>query len=237
MICRCITCVSFILAMAFPSNAYPTMDQAQTFFPVTTLLTSNQDLEDEDHLRFISSMSSKADPFAEQEMENYILTAITSAVVTVSTNAVDVGITPWQFETCGVALENIGNLLRHFPTNSLACEGLARYIGTLCPIEFPRDLIPVHEGVHVAWIGSDDNLPRQQSAGSREEQKRIQLRVYEANNGLMEYRVSLFCFCNHAVVGCRKVMRDEEFANFTNRLVNLSGANTREKKYLFRYLK
>jgi hypothetical protein len=64
----------------------------------------------------------------------------------------------------------------------------------------------------------------------------LQRRVKTANYNVRRYRCELFSLCGKSIAGCRKMMNDEEFFNFTNQVVRLSNASEKEQKILFQKL-
>lgn len=211
------------------------LSEARSLFPIRTMLTADLDYDDAEHHQFISKFHKLADSEVGVLLEDYIVTAITSTVVRISTNAVDACPSRIQLEDCGVALENLAVQFRQFPTNSVQCEAVARYLGTLQPLDYPHDLIHTMGGVHRFVLNPPAEERSVATAPSDiEDRRRMQMRIYNANQGLKDYRLSLFYICNEAVVGCRKVMDDSEFEQFTNRLVNLSHPTERELRALLK---
>ena len=216
---------------------YPSIETARVLFSPGNLNSTNSFYHSEAYRSFMADMSSSPLPPAEvsKEMESFIISAITSTVITVSTNAVDDGTPVRVMEDRGSAFWGLSLAFSNFPTNAELCLTLARFIGTLKPADFPTPLARRWGGPVKRMILATNE------ADLAEERKRMetfereynakrerQVRIYAANKALSRFRNDLFRMCRRAVKGCRRTMPQDQYTVFTNELIRVSGASRQE---------
>lgn len=215
---------------------YPSMDEARDLFSPSNLNSTNSFYHSDAYRSFISDICSSPLPPAEvsKEMETFIVCAITSTVVTVSTNAVDDGTPIWVMEDRGSAFWGLSLAFSNFPTNAELCLTLAHYLGTLAPADFPtafartwgrpkRMILSANE-----TISAEERAQREAFEMVYNARREHQVRVNAANRALLRFREVLFRICRRAVKGCRRTMPQDKYAAFTNELVRVSGASQKE---------
>ena len=215
---------------------YPSMETARALFSPSNLNSTNSFYHSEAYRNFISDICSSPLPTAEvsKEMESFIVCAITSTVVTVSTNAVDDGTPIWIIEDRGSAFWGLSLAFSNFPTNAELCLTIAHYIGTLKPVDFPTPLARAWGGpVRMALTGNKATRPEERARREIFEReynarREHQVRVNNANRSLLQYRSDLLRICRRAVKGCRMTMPQDKYIIFTNELIRASKATRKE---------
>ena len=242
MVCMIGGCLLVYCGMA----AYPTLEQARELFSQENLNNPNIDMyRDPAYSVFQSNLFCCRDAETEMEkirMKDFLLTTLTSIVVRVSTNAVDDGTATYPLcrdrgYAFASALDSIGDL---FLTNVTDCLSIAAYIDRVHTVPFSESL--VRKRSFVSFYSPDPKereawLEKRRAFLAREKPIReLQMRVSEDNDNVRNYRRALFMICNSCVLANRKVMDDEAFAAFTNRVVELSKPDESEKRRLFGHL-
>lgn len=215
---------------------YPSMETARALFSPSNLNSTNCFYHSDAYRSFMSDICGSQLPPAEvsKEMETFIVCAITSTVVTVSTNAVDDGTPIWIIEDRGSVFWGLSLAFSNFPTNAELCLTLAHYIGTLKPVGFPTPLARAWGGpVRMALTGNKTTRPEERARRDVFEReynarREHQVRVNNANRALLQYRSDLLRICRRAVKGCRMTMPQDKYISFTNELIRASRATKKE---------
>ena len=240
-------CLVGICLLAHQGAAsYPTLEQAQSLFSATSLDNPDIDMyRDSEYRNFLNNLFSQRGQATEQEtirMKNFLLATMTSIVVRVSTNVVDDGTATYPLSrdrgaVFGSAFRSFGNL---FATNVTDCLTVADYIGQVRGVPFSESLIRRRSSVFFYSLDPkkrEEWLEKQRAHQAHEKPIReLQMRVSVANGNVRDYRRSLFQICNACVLANRRVMGDDDFAAFTNRVVELSKPDDDEKWRLFDHL-
>ena len=220
---------------------YPSMEAARTLFSPGNLNSTNSLYHSEAYRSFMADMCSSPLPPAEvsKEVESFIISAITSTVITVSTNAVDDGTPLTVIKDRGSAFWGLSLAFSNFPTNAELCLTLARFIGTLKPADFPTPLARRWGGPVKRMILATNEADLAEERTRRETfeeeynaKRKRQMRIYAANKALSQFRNDLFRICRRAVKGCRRTMPRDKYTLFTNELVRVSGASRQEADML-----
>ena len=221
---------------------YPTLDRARELFAPEVIAATNVDMYwGAPHNDFLNALSSQRSRSTEDErvrMKDFFVNTLTSIVVQVSTNALTEETAAYSRGfVFNRALQSFGEL---FTTNVTDCLAIAAYIDRVRTVPFSESLIRRRSSVFFyspdpkereAW------LEKRRAHLAREKPIReLQMRVSVANGNVRDYRRALFDLCNACVLANRKVMDDDEFAAFTNRVVELSKPDEREKRRLFNHL-
>lgn len=233
--------LTMMLLPAAGRCAYPSLAEAQVLFSSEMMNSRESPLKNSQYNDFVLRLREFAEPENVAAVEAVILKGVTSIVVNVSTNAIDDGTPTWILSSRGDMLADITPNLRDFSTNAVSCILLASYAGTVKKIAFPNDLVLKRFNVHLFCLSTNevDKMRFQQSLQYRAElmaRRDLQVRVQQANEAVDIYRRKLMSICSVGVAGCRKIMNDEQFAEFTNRVVNVSCANEEERAILFNRL-
>ena len=221
---------------------YPTLDLAKSLFSSNCLTDSSLNFKRSVAYRdFLLSMEGVRDESKSIDkiaMKDFLLTAMTSIVVRVSTNAVDDGASsvPYRRDRHMAFTRAFWSFGDAFTTNVADCLSIASYLGRVRTASYPDNL--VHVMSSVVYITKDAEKRREwelkQQAWNRKREQ--QCRVWRANADVRDYRDALFDLCNSCVLANRRVMGDDDFAAFTNRVVELSKPDDDEKWRLFDHL-
>ena len=227
-------------------GAVPTIERARELFSPENIADPNLDFywgseyNDFHNLLWTSGRTLPQDERI--QMKDFFLTTLTSIVVRVSTNTVDDGTVHYRFGQDRVvafsrALMSFGDA---FETNVTDCLAIASYIDRVHLVPFSESLIWRRGGPIVIY---NDPKKREAWEHKRQEQvakekpiRELQLRVFTDNGYVRDYRDALFDLCNSCVLANRRVMGDDDFAAFTNRVVELSKPSDAEKRRLFAHL-
>ena len=231
-------------------SSYPTEQEAEILFS-SNMLNKVDRINNSQYETFLMRMKRPAAMEIRKIVESKVLNGIMSIDVSVSTNCID--------ESRGVIMIS-GDWVRRlndyfqpvdFMTNHVMCISMAKYIGTLKCIDFPVNLLREAGPLVIMrslnqYRRSDDEIARikkEQNEARRialyeqnKEAYNLQRRVKAANYSVSRYRCELFSLCGKSIAGCRKMMNDEEFLNFTNQVVLVSNASKKEQKILFQKL-
>ena len=174
-------------------------------------------------------------------LESFLLNSLTSIVVHVSTNVVNDGIEGWVLEDRGKYFKWLIEDFHDFKANDVECLAVASYIGRVRTVDdFPsywgnrRDstIGPILLSTNAAEVAEHNRRVAEERRALRKVQD-LQRRVYQTNRAVREYRRNLCEICGIAIDGCSAVMPPEEFAAFTNRIVEVSGASQEEQAAMF----
>ena len=172
-------------------------------------------------------------------LESFLLNSLTSIVVHVSTNVVNDGIEGWVLEDRGRYFKWLMEDFHDFRTNNVACLAVASYIGRVKTVDFPTYLanrrystFDMLFSTNTAEVAEHNRRVAERNRALRKVRD-LQSRVYQTNRAVREYRRNLCEICGIAVDGCSSVMAPEEFAAFTNRIVEVSGASQEEQEAMF----
>ena len=221
---------------------YPTLDSAKFLFSSNYLADSSLYFRGNtiygDFLLDLEREDDKAKLVDKIAMKDFLLTTMTSIVVRVSTNVVDDGASsiPYRYDRYLAFTRAFRSFDDMFKTNVTDCLSIAAYLGRIRTASYPNDL--VHIISSVVYITKDAEKRREwelkQQAWNRK--RDLQCRVWRANADVRDYRNALFGICNSCVLANRRVMGDDDFAAFTNRVVELSKPSDAEKRRLFAHL-
>ena len=212
---------------------YPSAERAHLLLSPRHVSSTNLDFTACQYDRFYEDLRCDAPEDVAFEMEEFLLSSITSLVVNVSTNVVDDGTSQWLLRNRALAIARMSRGFSCFRTNSIGCLTVARYIGNVREVDFPMDR-----------IGNFDNamfFSTEPKAGEEWRRKRsrirgkyeLQRRINDTNRAVRMYRESLIGVCGMSIEGCRATMSSEQFTSFTNRVVMLSRATKKEREMLF----
>jgi hypothetical protein len=172
-------------------------------------------------------------------IERTIVNAITSIVVSVSTNYVNDNIGANVLKSRTEYFKKIS--FKCISTNE--CMSLANYLNNVQLIQYPSDLVFARLNIHryrseviTNSLGEVKQVFKGCLNRKIHEEKKLQVRVYNANKEIDEFRKLIISICGQGIFASRKTMSDEEFPNFTNRVVRLSRASEKEQKILFQKL-
>ena len=214
---------------------YPTVEEVRNLFDCDR----SAKVEYEDFLDALYANRSET-PLAQRlQMKDWLLMTLTSTVVRVSTNVVDDGtVTFTRGGARGLAFRRaLQSFGPDFTTNVTDCLSVAEYLGRVRTVEVPADLR--NRMMSVLYVTRDPQKREEwyrKSIELRENRKKVRERIRLANDSILDYRRALFDLCNSCVIANRKIMDDAEFAAFTNRVVELSKPDEREKRRLFDHL-
>ncbi len=234
--------------IVFPSLwGYPTIERAEELFSSENISNQNIDFyRDKEYNEFLNLLWKERHAASEEErfrMKKFFLSTLTSIVVRVSTNAVDEGTTSYAVrkgrgDAFSSALRSFGDSFR---TNVTDCFAIASYIDRVRPTPFVETVTNRLESI--IFITKDAKKREEWQRRRKEKMERerpileLQRRVKFANDNVRDYRRALFDLCNACVLANRRLMDDEAFAAFTNRVVELSKPDETESKfYLFNHL-
>ena len=171
-----------------------------------------------------------------QSVEPVIINAITSIVVSVSTNYLD--------DSIGIDILNSRTDyfremdFRGMSTNS--CIAFANFLNRIQVVSCPSDLVSTRLSVYRYRFETMTNSigeVKTTAKGYRnekviEEQKR-QVRIFNANKKVEQFRGMILDKCSKCISELRRTMNDEDFSAFTNQVVRLSNMSQGEQKVLF----
>ncbi len=226
-----------VFAFSFPLPgycAYPTMNRAVELFDANTVLATNVSMRSEAYSKFAEDLRCPTTSENARNMETFLINAITSIVVSVSTNAVDDGTSAFILCNRGYWFSDTARNFHDLPTNPANCMAVATYLGGVCEVGFPTNRLRFGGGI-VRWISPD---PTEMEAfyahrATLLAERDLQYRVRESNEAVDEYRKDLLSVCNVGVRGCRGIMDDAQFCTFTNQLATSSNASEAERQILF----
>jgi hypothetical protein len=172
-------------------------------------------------------------------VESLIVNAITSIVISVSTNYLD-GST--EMDSLKFYTDYFKNMFfKSISTND--CMSLASYLNSIQPIQYPTNLVSARLNVHRYRFEVSTNSSRDVKHSLQKinniklyDEKKKQICIYNANKEVDEYRKLIISICGQGIFAFRKIMDDDEFSNFTNQVVRLSNASEKEQKILFQKL-
>lgn len=172
-------------------------------------------------------------------VESLIVNAITSIVFSVSTNYLDESIGMDNLKVCTEYFKNM--FFKSVSTND--CMSLASYLNSIQLIQYPTNLVFTRHHIYRYCFETITNSSGEvkkvlQRIDDRKiyNEQNIQVRVYNANKEIDEFRKLIISICGQGIFASRKTMSDEEFSDFTNRVVRLSRASEKEQKILFQKL-
>ena len=214
---------------------YPTMDRARELFDELSMTADYVSMKSETYSKFAEGLRCQTTPENAREMETFLLDAVTSINVTVSTNAVDDGASAGLLLDRGGWFAAVARNFHDLPTNSVNCMVVANYLGDVHRVEFPTNHLQFGSGF-AKWISTDpaENAALREKARARRAAYDLQYRVRTTNEAVDEYRRDLLSVCNVGVRGCRAIMDDAQYCAFTNQLATASHASEEEQKILFR---
>ena len=215
--------------------SYPTMDRAMELFDVHTMSMTNVSMESTAYSKFTEDLRCQTTSENARNMETFLLNAVTSIVVAVSTNAVDDGTNAWLLWDRGDWFADAARTFHDLPTNPANCMAVATYLGGVCEVGFPTNRLRFGGGI-VRWISPD---PTEMEAfyahrATLLAERDLQFRVRTSNKAVDQYRKDLLSVCNVGVRGCRAIMDDTQYCAFTNQLATASHASEEELQILFR---
>ena len=243
-----------LFAMLVPAVgycAYPTIEEAQALFSSAQMNATNVWLTSQSYSDFRNRLCEPASYEDICAVENFVVCAMTSIVMRVSTNEIDesVGVSiahdrGWYFRTVSDSFPGLA-------TNSIVCLILADYLGRVAQTDFPTTLAKMRgpligRKMFISTNSAEMAQWQEQEGAARTERetrlheiltlRNLQLRVAEANRSVGDYRREVFAICARSVAGCRGMMNEEEFSVFTNQVVTVSRANADEQRILFQYI-
>ena len=231
MLCMALACVA--------NEMHSSLDVVRPIFSSDSLNSTNILYNTESYCRFKTAMRQVSSVSDSLEVETFVVCAITSMVVTVSTNMVDDGMSAPVIEDCSHMIGDLSRVLCHFPTNAELCLMIANYLGRVRVSDFPTPIAAKWGGpvVKVVLTTNKTVIASQRARWTDENraydlERGRQLRIRHANNAVMGYRRQLFGMCGLAVAGCRKTMSQEAYTAFTNELIEVSAATEEERKIL-----
>ena len=219
-------------------HAYPTMDRAMELFDANTVLATNVSMRSETYGKFAEDLRCQTTSENARNMETFLLNAVTSIVVAVSTNAVDDGTSAYLLYDRGEWFSGAAKTFHDLPTNPANCIAVATYLGGVHGVEFPTNLLrrgscsftffsldPAKQSRVAEW---NANAAKWRATFD------LQYRVRTVNEAVDQYRKDLLSVCNVGVRGCRAIMDDTQYCVFTNQLATASHASEEELQILFR---
>ena len=225
-------------------DASPSLKMAMDLFSPDSVASTNICLlrKGGQHMKFNREYLKMSLTRAEySRLESFIFHALTSIVVHVSPNVVNDGVKGWVIEDRARYFKWLIEDFHDFKTNDVECLAVASYIGRVRTVDdFPsywgnrRDstLGPILLSTNAAEVAEHNRRVAEERRALRKVQD-LQRRVYQTNRAVREYRRNLCAICGIAVDGCSSVMAPEEFAAFTNRIVEVSGASQEEQDAMF----
>ena len=214
--------------------AYPTMDRAMELFDLQSVSTTNVSMDSVAYTQFAKDLCCQTTSENARIMETFLLSAVTSIVVTVSTNAVNDGTSAYILYDRGEWFADAAKTFQDISTNPVNCMAVATYLGGVHGVEFPTNLL-FHGTCSITYYSPN---PEKMAAFIAREQawrasRTLQSRVRVTNKAVDQYRKDLLSVCNVGVRGCRGIMDDAQFCTFTNQLATASNANEAERRILF----
>ena len=214
---------------------YPTMARARELFDELSMSAPFVSMRSEAYRKFAEDLRCRTTFENARNMETFLINAITSIVVSVSTNAVDDGTSAFILCNRGYWFSDTARNFHDLPTNPANCMAVATYLGGVCEVGFPTNRLRFGGGI-VRWISPD---PTEMEAfyahrATLLAERDLQYRVRESNEAVDEYRKDLLSVCNVGVRGCRAIMDDTQYCAFTNQLATASHASEEELQILFR---
>lgn len=172
-----------------------------------------------------------------QSVEPVIINAITSIVVSVSTNYLD--------DSVGIdVLNSRTDYFREMDFRGMSlngCIALANFLNRIQVVSYPSDLVSTRLSVYRYRFETTTNsigevkttVKGYGNEKSIEEQKR-QVRIFNANRKVEQFRGMILDKCSKSISERRRTMNDEDFSAFTNQVVRISNMSQDEQKVLFR---
>ena len=223
--------------VAFPFSgycAYPTMECAEELFCADLMNSTNVLMSSASYSQFADDLQCAASPEEIRTMETFLVNALTSIVVSVSTNSDVAGTGAILLNNRGRCFSAMMHTFRDFPTNAANNIAVAEYLGDVSGVHFPTNLLLNRSSS--SFFFSPDPAKMQDFVERRYAHRmmyNLQLRVKETNDAVERYRCRLLSVCNVGVRGCRGIMDDAQFCTFTNQLATASNANEAERRILF----
>lgn len=213
---------------------YPSVERAHLLFGAQRVAATNIDMTSCEYGKFYEDLLCHVAADSSRDMETFLISSITSLVVTISTNQVDDGTSRWLLLNRAAGFAAMAQGFSDIKTNSVNCMTIASYLGRVNAVDFPTN--EIGSRCSATFFSTDARLVDewQRNRLHKREAYELQTRVSDANNAVRTYRHELLSICGISVRGCREVMADNEFSSFTNRLVAVSGATELEQKVLFR---
>ena len=233
---KCDIFIMSLLVTITLNAAYPTMEEARSLLSPELVCSTNIEYwRNGEYRLFLNRLSDPVDAVSRRSVETYVISSITSLVVNVSTNLVDDGIRRWLLEDRGISFAQFAFCCGDLATNTNNCFALARYASTIHGVDYPLNLV----GKRLSITGFVDDMPSDFSQRMNDfyERRDLQQRVYGVNRAVEEYRLFILSMCNFTVRSLFGKINDDEFSSFTNRLVQLSGADEKGRRRLFSYMK
>ena len=222
-------------------SALSTFDTTEALFSPEVMASTNVHFRrGGPHEIFLKDYHKKKSDMTDREkIETFLLNSLTSIVVRVSTNDVNDGVEGWVLEDRGWYYRSLALSFKDFKTNDVNCIALASYIGRVQTVDFPTywansmySTFDMLFSTNTAEVAEHNRRVAERNRALRKVRD-LQSRVYQTNRAVREYRLNLCKICGIAVDGCSSVMAPEEFAAFTNRIVEVSGASQEEQAAMF----
>ena len=124
----CMTMAAFLCPLSGFSE-YPTMDRAMELFDANSVLATNVSMRSEVYRQFSEDLRCQTASENVRNMETFLINAVTSIVVTVSTNVVDDGTSAFVLCNRGYWYFDAAKTFQDFPTNPVNCMAVATYLG------------------------------------------------------------------------------------------------------------
>ena len=157
-----------------------------------------------------------------QSVEPVIINAITSIVVSVSTNYLD--------DSVGIdVLNSRTDYFREMDFRGMStngCIALANFLNRIQVVSYPSDLVSTRLSVYRYRFETTTN-----SIG----EVKTTVKGY-GNRKVEQFRGMILDKCSKCISERRRTMNDEDFSAFTNQVVRLSNASHDEQKVLFRQI-
>ncbi len=234
-----ITSIAFVVMVTFSLPLigycdYPTMDRARELFDEMSMTADYVSMKSEAYSNFAEGLQCQTTPENAREMETFLLDAVTSINVTVSTNAVDDGTSAGLLRDRGGWFAAVARTFQNLPTNSANCTVVANYLGGVHGVDFPIDRLRVKASLLLYYSPDKEEMEAFRARRSALlAERNLQFRVRETNKAVDQYRKDLLSVCNVGVRGCRGIMDDAQFCTFTNQLATSSNASEAERQILF----
>ena len=224
------------IGLSLCSNATPLLElEAKELF-MPEKMNDSSVLMTGEYIDFKNRMNACEDGELRSSVETFVVNAITSIVVSVSTNHVEnhIGMDILRSRT-----EYFKKL--HFKSiSTLSCVALANYLKDVQPLECSSNLVSARLNMHryrfevvTNSAGEVKQVLKKINDRKIDIEKRRQVHNYYANKDIVEFRKLIFSICGQSISESRKKMNDEVFSDFTNKVVRLSNASLDEQKVLF----
>ena len=210
-------------AASLDDCAYPALSEAEKLFSSNAINSSACLARNSDYQSFARRLSACSSMQDSASVESAVLRGAASFVVNVSTNTVDDG-TPVciLYDRADLLLDCV----RHFkfaPAGATNCLDVCNHLASVRPASFDDDLTRMRGGVHLFNLSTNaDEIAKFNGRVRQREkniaQRRIQLRVKNANKAVQEYRRKMLETVTMCVAGYRGTMDDCQFSEFTNQI-------------------